>query len=223
MKFIGPLRRLKRALGVNEDEVVDGVGGEVEEHLSEFGEGVIEYGGAVGLIAGKFERRLKPGTDTWRMGAVGDGEVVAVTNDGNAGGMFVAKGKEIVVGGAYQVEHAGKARGVEASIVVEIDTELSSGNVVAAAGKKDGVGSGVVGPICFVADGLNEPLLERQRHFFRGGVAVVRQIEDERMGGAHRLELGDDVGRRKAEIVAVEGVIEPGVAVGEEDERGQSA
>jgi hypothetical protein len=97
MELVGPFSGRKRALRIDQDEVVGRISRELYEHLPEVAEGVIEDGGAVGLVAGELERGLEPGTGTWRMAAVGDGEVVTVADDGNAGGVGVAKSEEVEV------------------------------------------------------------------------------------------------------------------------------
>ena len=55
MKLIGPFVGLKGALCIDEDEVVDRIRGQVEQHLPEFDEGAMKDCGAVGLVACEFE------------------------------------------------------------------------------------------------------------------------------------------------------------------------
>ena len=74
------------------------------------------------------------------------------------------------------------------------------------------------GPIIRVMQGIDHPLLLGQRQLVGRGVAVVGKIDDDGFGSALIRQLGDDIRAVEKRDGAAERVIEPRIAMREQNE-----
>src|ERR1017187_6208391 len=109
--------------------------------------------------AGEVNRRLQPWAGANWMSAVGDWEIVAMTEDRYAGRVLVTEQKEIVVGCLYHVQYALESRRVQTigagTGEVEKDAKLVACNVIAAAREENCVRPGSIRPIRLILETLD--------------------------------------------------------------------